>query len=198
MATYSRVLNFKPDLTGYSQTWRHKTAVFTPENGVTTKDTKRNPILSVTKMDISMKVSPIRQTDNERLENLLRLVFTEDNGVVGVPLWYSVDSLSVNASTASTSITIGIGSTNGEYAIPAGGYRDIMISSGDYTYAFSSTVSNISSGTLTLGSAPNLNYRIGTIVTPIIGMKIRDVVKSAGNRYNARGYSYSFEFEEID
>ena len=196
MATYSRVFNFKPDLNGYSQTWKRATSVFSSEDG-SRKNMNRVQLMNTTKMEVSLSVAPIKEIDNQRLENLVRLIFTEDNGIVGVPLWFSASTLSAHASTGSASITIGI-TSNGEYANPSGGYRDIMISLGDYNPAFSSTVSNISGGTLTLGGAPNLNYRSGTTVTPIIGMKINNLYKTSYSRYNARGTSYNFEFEEID
>lgn len=197
MATYSRVFNFKPTPSGYSQTWKRRTSVFIPENGLSHKDTKRTPLVTLTKLSVTMTVSPISQKDNERLENVLRLVFTEDNGIVGVPLWFSLQQLSLNASTASTTITTGQGSAD-EYANPAGGYRDLMINLGDYTYPFFSTVSAFSTGAFTLGSAPTMNFRIGTDVTPIVGMKVQNITKGRGNRYNTSGFSYTLTFEEID
>ena len=194
---------FKPDVDGYSETTFTISDVFTPENGVTVKDTSRVVLQSRPLIRVEMQVKALNNNDAVRMENILRLIY-QNAGVCKVPLWFSRDVLQTAASTSLSQVTIleaysGSGLLDG-FSYTAGGstvYRDIMINVANYKYPSIHTVSAESSGLLTLGSAPDMNYPSNTEVCPLLDCRIEEMTEGQGRRYNAYGWSYTLTFEEI-
>ena len=194
---------FRPLADGYSETYYTISDVFTPENGVTIKDESRISLQSRPLIKVEMTVHALNENGAVRMQNVIRLAY-QNSGVCKVPLWFSRDTLQTAASTGLSQITIleaysGAGLLDGfSYTNLAGStvYRDIMINVGDYKYPSIHTVSSITSGALTLGSAPDMNYPTSTEVVPLLDCRIQEMSEGTGRRLNAYGWSYSMIFEE--
>tara|TARA_R100000664_G_C2759368_1_gene149057 strand:+ start:301 stop:912 length:612 start_codon:yes stop_codon:yes gene_type:complete len=193
---------FRPQADGYTETYTTISDVFTSENGLSIKDTSRISLQARPLITVNMTVNAVTQNDAVRMQNIIRLAY-QNEAVCYVPLWFSRDKLRSSATTASTSITIdeayaGAGLLDGFSYTDSGStvYRNIMINVGNYKYPSVHDVASISSGVVSMGTAPDMNYPANTEVVPLLYARISELTEGSGRRLNAYGWSYDLTFEE--
>ena len=131
MASFDEIINFAPDASSYIERYKRSTSVFIPENGVDQKDLKRAVLVDKTMIEIEMQILTRTQRETEILENILRIGFTDDNAIFGVPLWSSADKTTAAFTSGTNSFTLdeaanGQGLLHG-YNDSAGAKRNIIL-----------------------------------------------------------------------
>lgn len=202
MASFDEIINFAPETDSYVERYKRMSSVFVPENGVDKKDDRRSVLVDKTTIEVEMSILTKTQRETEILENLIRIGFTDDDGVFGVPLWNSADKTTAAFTSGTNTFTLdeaanGQGLLHG-FTDSAGSYRDIILNFGNHARPYKFSVSGISSGVVTTSANATLTFPTGVSVIPIIGLRCDSVVSSEGNRYNSFGYSFDFKFSEID